>query len=171
MTLYDVLKQIANLRWVVVVYSVIIILICGIIWFNTRNFTWQNKRKTSFAMLYNLKQKGAISFALLLGRFCFVLTSAIFCKYINIGYLAVLIAFCLILVALTLDVKEFVSNIVNSVLIFAILFLEKTLFDFYTSVESVMAILLMVIMMGIFVVLYSFLQTINSYDRLLVIKK
>lgn len=163
----NIIDEIINLKWVVVIYSIIIILVCGLIWLSTKDFAWVRKKTTPFAILYNLNKKQVITFALILGRLCFVLTSAIFCKYINLGYLAVLFMFSLIILFLTKDIESFITSILNCFAIFVLLYLQNSLYNYYLNIERLGIVVVMLIMIGIFAVLYTALQSISSYERLL----
>lgn len=163
----DIINEIINLKWVVVIYSIIIILVCSLIWLFTKDFAWVKKKTTPFAILYNLGKKYVIAFALILGRLCFVLSSAIFCNYINLGYLIVLLIFSLIILLLTKDVKTFITSILNSIAIFVLLYLEKSLYSYYLNIERLGIVIVMLAMIGLFAVLYTTLQSISSYERLL----
>ena len=163
----NVIDEIINLKWVVVIYSLIIILACGIIWLSTKEFSWLKKNTTAFALFYNLSKPQVIAFALIIGRLCFVLCSAIFCKYVNLGYLVVFVLFAIIIALLTKDVKTFISSLLNSVAIFVILYLERSLYNYYLTVERLWLVIAMLVMMGLFAVLYSALQSINAYERII----
>ena len=131
------------------------------------NFDWKVKKITPFALLYNLSKKQAVEFALILGRMCFILTSAIVCKYINVGYFIVLCLFSLFILFLNRNIKLFAFNLLNSFAIFTLLYVQSLLLNYYQAIENLFIIYIMLIMIGIFAVLYSLLQSLNAYEGLL----
>ena len=162
----DVINSIIELRWSVLIYSLIIIFVCAIYWLKTRKFEWKKSKVTTFALLYNLTKTKAIIIALVIGRLCFVLTCAIFCRNINISHLIVFVLFSLIILVLSKNFRLFVNNFLNSIAIFFLLFIESSLYNYYLTIENITVVLAMVIMIGVFSVLYTTLQVISTYETI-----
>lgn len=163
----DVIDEIINYRWVIVIYCIIIVLFCAILWALTTRFSWKTKGIVPFALMYDLSKKQAIEFALLMGRACFVLTSAIVCRNINVGYLVILCLFSLAIFILNRDLKGLFINLLNSLAVFVLLYVQSSLLNYYQTIESLTIIFVMLIMIGVFCVLYSLLQLLNAYEGIL----
>ena len=163
----DILDEIINYRWVIVIYCIIIVLFCAILWALTTKFSWKTKGIIPFALLNNLSKKQAVEFALLMGKTCFVLTSAIVCEHINISYLIILCIFSIFILVLNRKIKTFLINVVNDFAIFVLLYVQSSLLNYYQTIESLTVIFVMLIMIGVFCVLYSILQLLNAYEGIL----
>lgn len=161
----SILIEIGNLKWVIVIYSAIIILMCGLFWFFTRKFNFVKRKTTLFAFLYNLDYWQVFALGLIFGRIVFTLCFAIFCETINLGHLIVLILFSVGMCVITKNYNSIVSELINSLAVFAILFIESALYGYYVSVEHLFIVFVMCMLLGLFAFLYMILQSLSSYER------
>lgn len=162
-----VLYEIGRLKWTFVIDFSIAIFLCSILLLLTTKFAWKRRAVRFFGLLYNLNEKQAICVGILLARICFVLTNAIYVNSISWGHLAVFIILEICILLFNLDIGLFISDTICFTVIFFLQYIEMSLYQFYQTIDSGLVILLMVIMIGIFSVLYSVQQTLNAYDKIM----
>lgn len=162
-----VLYEIGNLKWTFVIDFVIAVLLCAILLIITTKFNWNKRTVRFFGILYNLNYKQAISFGLIVSRICFVITNSISLESIGWGHLTVLFLYSVGMLILNGNFVIFINEIVSFTIIFFLQYIEMSLYGFYLRVDSHIVVLLMVILIGIFSVLYSIQQSLNSYESII----
>ena len=163
----ELLAELNNIKWFAISEILLIVLLYGAYWFLTNKFYWQKIKLVLFGFLYNLDRKQAICLALSISRLLFVLFSSIFCFDINLGHFIVLEITTMIILILDKDIKSFISNLATFAVIFALLFIQSALYNYYHQVDNYWIVMFMLIMIGAFVVITTSINTINSYEKML----
>ncbi|GEM_PF-4053754 len=164
----SLLLEIVNQKWAVVANIAAVLLFCGFYWFKTRQYSWTPSKMKYFSYLYSFRKRELVSIGIVMGRLIFIITSALFCTDIHLGYLIVFILMNVTIFVSSRNVKVFLFDCLNYVLAFFLLYIEKLLIDFYFDVESSPVIIVMIVFLVLFIILYAVLQAINSYDHVVV---
>ena len=75
--------------------------------------------------------------------------------------------FSLTICILEVDLKNVFGDVAVYIAVYAIMMLESIMYKYYIQVENSAVIMVMTVMLGIFVSLYSTYHLIVSYDRIL----
>lgn len=163
----NIVLEIINLRWLICTYVVIIVAFCILYWIGTAKFQWSFFKIRCFGALYHVSAKNRIAITLAMGRYLFILISAILCSYTGIYHVAILLVFSLMINVIEVNIKKLLGDLAIYMAVFAILLLQNILYHYYVQVERSLIIITMVILLGIFTALYSTYHFIVSYDEIL----
>lgn len=165
--LVQLIKEIANLKWYVIIYAIAAIVFCALIYLGTREFDWSFKKIRFFAVLYNLNKRGLIAVSLILGRFVYVICMAVLGGSEGFWDLLVLLLFTIVIAIISRSAKTLIQ-ILSYAAVFAITLTENMLTQFYRDVDSNVMIAVVAVFFGIFAVLYACYQTLTAYNNVMV---
>jgi len=157
--------QIAQYKWLVLVYAVFACLFCGVIYLKTRKFNWDKKTIAAFGILYNLDKRSRNAFALALGRMALIFYFAISKGCNDIAEVIMLEVLTLFIVLFSGVWKALVQLFTFGAL-FVVLFLEYVFFDYYENMGDETIVLIVAISFGVFAFLYSLLQLFSFMEQL-----
>lgn len=163
----NIVLEIYNLRWLISAYVIAIVVACFLFWLGTSGFAWTKTKIRIFGVLYDLSEKSKAAATFAFGRYIFIIVSTVMCSYTGIYHMAVLLIFSLTICILEVDFKNIFGDIAVYIAVYAIMMLESIMYKYYIQVENSAVIMVMTVMLGIFVSLYSTYHLIVSYDRIL----
>lgn len=163
----NILLEIINLRWFIITYVVAVLLVYIFFWFRTRSFDWNKGNVRWFGVLYGLPAVCRVLLGLSLGRFFIIMVSAFLCKSTGIYQLAVLLVLTIIINCILVDYKGIFAELISYLGIFGILFLQRVIYMYYLQVEQNWTLMVMVVLMGIFAVLYATFGMVRMMDKIM----
>ena len=163
----NIVLEIYNLRWLISAYVITVVAFCAFFWANTVRFRWSRSKIRYFGAIYHVSSRTRIAITFALGRYAFILVSVVLCAYTGIYHMAVLLVFSLAINVIEVDIKRIFGDVAVYIAVFAIMLLESILYKYYIQMERAAGIMAMVVLLGIFVALYSTYNFIISYDRIL----
>lgn len=165
-----IISEVLNLKWLIISFIVIGIILYLLVFFSTRSFKWDDKKVYFFSMLYGLDTYECIIVGTLITRLFYIIYISIFNNNISVEYLIPLVIMSAIISAFQKDWIGLGTGIVGSIAVYSIVYLESSLKFFYTNVETDVTILLMIIFLTIFSVLFAIFNFISSYNSLIINK-
>lgn len=163
----NILIEILNFKWLIIAYIGVTLLACMGIWIYTAKFNWSKNKMRIFGLLYRLEGKKRTAVVLIWGRFLFVLITAVFCGNIGVYHTVVLIIFTAIINIVQVDYKGLFGDMGVYLAISAIAFVQSMLYHYFIEVDKLWAIMAMVILLGIFEVLYGTYNMLVSYNKII----
>lgn len=165
--LNQLLREVANLKWYVVIYAVAAVLFCAVIYFETREFDWSFRRIRAFSILYSMNRNGRIAVGLLLGRFVYVICMALFGGSDGFWDLLVVLMFTIAISIASRSWKNLLQIFAYAA-VFLISLTENMFISFYREVDNNTMIFVVAIFFGVFAVMYACYQTLTAYNNLII---
>lgn len=165
-----IINEVLNLKWLIISFILIGVIIYLVVFLTTKSFEWNNRKVHFFSLLYGLNTYECIVVGTLLTRLIYVVYISIINQNISVEYLIPLVIMSIVISFFQKDWLGLGTGVVGSIAIYSIVYLESSLKDFYTNVESDITILLMIIFLTIFSVLFAIFNFISSYNGLIVNK-
>lgn len=166
-----VISEIANLKWLIITMIIVCSLLCLIMFIGLRKFNWKRSKVRIFSLLYGLNTKDCICLSLMITRCIYVIYLAIDSNNITVDYLITLIIISMLIPILERDYLDIVTNILTSIAIYIILYLQSSLRYFYRYVESDAIVFIMIVALCIFTILYSIYSLVSSYNHMIVLHR
>lgn len=166
-----IVNEITNLKWLILTMILVCTILCVLMFIGLSNFNWKRNKVRLFSLLYGLKTKDVICLSIMLTRCIYIIYLAINNENISVEYLITLIIMSIVICVLEKDYLGILTNILTSVAVYVIIYLQSSLRYFYNYVEHDKLVLIMVIALCIFTTLYAIYSLISSYNHMIVLNK
>lgn len=166
-----IIYEITNLKWLILTMILACTILCVLMHIGLSNFNWKRNKVRLFSLLYGLKIKDSICLSIMLTRCIYIIYLAINNENISVEYLITLIIMSIVICILEKDYLGILTNILTSVSVYVIIYLQSSLRYFYNYVEHDKLVLIMVIALCIFTILYAIYSLISSYNHMIVLNK
>lgn len=166
-----IIYEITSLKWLIVTMIFACSILCLIMYICLGKFKWTKSKVRIFALLYGLNTKECICLSLIITRFIYIIYLAINNNNISAEYIIALLIMSGLISFLEHDYLDLITNILTSIAVYVILYLQSSLRYFYYYVENDSLVLAMIIFLCIFTILYSIYSLISSYNHMIVLNK
>ena len=171
MLLDRIVSEIINIRWLIITFIVVGVILFLIMWFGLSEFGFSKGKIKLFSMLYGFKAKDCIYVALIVCRFIYIVFFSIYNKDFTVEYLIPLLIMTLLINLLLKDYFNMITGTFSSIAVYVIIYLQASLRTFYLEVESDPLILIMIILLIVFTILFAVYSLISAYNHLLTIDR
>lgn len=164
-----ILQIITENRGLIFLHLGVALLILTVYSFAADRFSFSRGRVLVLGALYALDRPCRVAWALSLSRMLTVCYLAVFPGKTDIAFGLVLALLTLGIFFLSHDLKGLINQLMIYAAVYSGLILQGMFFSYYREIESVMAMKLMAIYLGIFAALFSVYQTFRGHERLIMI--